>query len=217
MRKKTPLSHPLKLPLVGVTGGIGSGKTTVCNLFKALGRRVIHADDIARDLTNNDPGVQAELRKAFGEQIFSGAGKLNRKALADLAFSSPPSLMRLNKIVHPHVFRAIDLEVEQLPEHSRRPYVLIEAALIFESGMHKKLDRVILVSAYERNQIERVTTRDNASEESVRARMRFQLGDKQKAEMADFIMANNGTLQSLKERVEFYDRLLSTIAGQPVE
>ncbi len=217
MKKKSSSSKSRDFLLVGVTGGIGSGKSSVCNLFKELGRTVISADAIARDLTEGDTELRGQLRQAFGDGIFSETGKLNRKELALLAFANPSSLIRLNTIVHPRVFREIALHLQQLPESRRHPFVLIEAALIFESGMNKQIDRVLLVSADESKRVERVMRRDNATEEAVTARMKFQLKDDQKAEMADFVIMNNGPESALKGIVEFYDRLLTTMAGQAAQ
>ncbi len=215
MKKKPPSSSNRDFLLVGITGGIGSGKSSVCSAFKDSGRAVISADEIARSLTATHPEVQMQIRKAFGDAVFSSTGVLDRKQLAVLAFSSASSLIRLNTIVHPHVFSEIELQVRRLPVSRRRPFVLIEAALIFESGMHKQLDRVLLVQADEHKRVERVIRRDNTTEEAVRARMKFQLSDKQKSEMADFVIINNGPESALKGIVEFYDRLLTTIAGPP--
>ncbi len=194
---------------VGVTGGIGSGKSTVCALFAKLGRTVFSADEIAREVTDTREDIKSAIRKTFGDKVFLPAGLLNRKVLADLIFQNQPLRKKLDEIVHPHVFAAVNQAIELTPQNKRMPYVLIEAALIFESGMDERLDHVIVVHADEEIRIQRVIDRDTISRDEVLARIQSQMDPKEKKELADFVIENDGDEEELFERVKFIDRILS--------
>ena len=197
--------------LVGVTGGIGSGKSVVCSLFSRLGRTVISADEIARNLTESDPTVRASIGKAFGQDLYRPDGSLDRRRLASIVFESAEALERLNSIVHPRVFKEIDRQLALLTVEKRRPYVVVEAALVFESGLDRKLDRVIVVDAIEETRISRVMERDGSSRQEVVARMSSQMSPEEKRKRADFVIQNDQTLQQLGEKVLFLDALLALI------
>ncbi len=199
---------------IGVTGGIGSGKSTVCKLFAKLGRSVLSADDIARRLTQTNTDVKLSIRKTFGEQVFSQDGNLNRKELAGIVFQNQTLKKKLDKIIHPHVFAEVDLLIRRLPPAERSPYVLIEAALIFESEMDERLDYVIVVQADEETRIKRVIERDNVNREDVLARIRSQMDVNAKVELADFLIQNDGDEQSLFERVKFFDKILALMKSK---
>jgi dephospho-CoA kinase len=195
-------------PLVGVTGGIGSGKSAVCREFAALGRSVVSADRIARDLTERDPRVRDAIRKKFGDAVYAPEGPLRRQALAAVVFADAAKRRALNAIVHPPVFDAIEAAVAALPASSRSPYVIIEAALIFESGMDKRLDATVVVRAGDDVRIARVMERDGLSREAVLARMKAQLSTAAKAQQADFVIDNNRGEEELGAKVAFIDRML---------
>jgi dephospho-CoA kinase len=197
------------LVLVGVTGGIGSGKSLVCKLFSELGRTVICADKIARDLTDNHPKVNAEIKQAFGDKVYSESGILDRKRLAAIVFKDQDSRQTLNKIVHPRVFEEIDRRLTLLTPNQRYPYVLIEAALIFETGMDEYLDHTIAVTTTEADAFKRVVERDGCSVQDVRDRMRAQLSPKKKEALSDFVIQNDGTVKDLSVRVKFIDSILA--------
>jgi len=196
------------VPMVGVTGGIGSGKSAVCRAFAALGRSVISADAIARDLTERDPGVRAAIARAFGAEIYAPDGPLRRQALAALVFASAAKLRTLNAIVHPPTRAAIDAAVADLPADSRSPYVILEAALIYESGLDKQLGAVVVVRADEEVRITRVMQRDGLGRQEVLARMRAQMPAEEKARRADLIIDNNREESELGPKVRFIDTLL---------
>ena len=196
------------VPLVGVTGGIGSGKSAVCRSFAALGRSVISADRIARDLTERDPRVRDAIRKKFGDAVYAPDGPLRRQALAAIVFADAAKRRALNAIVHPPVFEAIGAAVEALPAPSRSPYVIVEAALIFESGMDKRLAATVVVRADEEVRIARVVARDGLSRADVLARMKAQMSADVKAQRADFVIDNNRGEEELAEKVAFIDRIL---------
>jgi len=195
--------------IVGVTGGIGSGKSAVCREFERLGRSVLSADRIARELTETDGKIQEEIRAAFGTSVFSTDGDLKRRDLAEIVFHDPDLRQKLNAIVHPRVFSRIDEMLSRLPPTSRHPYVVIEAALIFETDMDKRLDYTIVVDAPEEIRIKRVMQRDGCSREEVVARTAAQMSVHRKREKADFVLDNSDAASSLVNRVAFLDRLFT--------
>ncbi len=194
---------------VGVTGGIGSGKSTVCKLFAQMGRVVISADEIARELTATNDDIKAAIRETFGDEVFHSSGALNRKALAEVVFNNQEAKEKLNAIIHPLVFETIEARINALKPSQRSPYVIIEAALIYESRMDDDMHYVIVVDAKEELRIERVMERDEVDRAAVLARIRSQMNVQEKVELADFVIVNEGTEADLIERVAFIDRLLT--------
>ena len=196
-------------PLVGVTGGIGSGKSAVCRCFGELGRVVISADLIARDLTETSEGVRRAIMQKFGAGIYSPDGRLRRSELARIVFARPASLRALNAIVHPAVFASLSDLLVRLPASAERPYVVIEAALIFETGMDKNLDATIVVTAPEETRIARVSRRDNLPRDEILTRMRAQMSPGETSRRGDFVVENNGPEEDLMQKVRFIDRVLA--------
>lgn len=174
---------------VGITGGIGSGKSTVCRLFEKFGVPVYYADDRAKWLMNYDKGIRKQLIDNFGAAVYNDEGKLDRKYLANLVFQDKNQLERLNAIVHPAVFedgRQWQAEQEALGV----AYTIKEAALLYETGSYASLDKIIVVTAPEKIRIQRVMERDGATEEEVRARMSKQMPQEEKEKRANFIIQN---------------------------
>jgi dephospho-CoA kinase len=200
--------------LVGVTGGIGSGKSTVCKLFSEFGRHVISADEVANDLTGSNPIVMDGIRKAFGDTIYLTNGSLDRKRLASIVFSNPTAKKKLDSLVHPAVFSAIDDLIKELSSAQRIPYVIVEAALIYESGMDKRLDHVIVVDADEAERISRVMNRDGCSREEVLDRIHAQMDVAVKLKKADFVISNSAEMEELRHVVRLLDAVLGMIASQ---
>jgi dephospho-CoA kinase len=182
---------------VGITGGIGSGKTTVCKVFETLGIPIYYADDRAKFLMNTDEFLVTEITKIFGEQAYLSIGELNRPHIASIAFSDKNVLQKLNALVHPVVHR--DSEKWFL-EQQNVPYVLKEAALHFETGGYKMLDKMITVFAPKEVRIERVMKRDKRTVEEVEARINNQMPDSEKVKLADFVIYNDGS-QSLIQQI----------------
>ncbi len=184
---------------VGITGGIGSGKSIACAVFEVLGIPVFYADVIAKEIMQTDSVLIAGVISAFGKQSYSESGELNRKFISDIVFKDENQLQILNSIVHPAVFRAFKTWSEM---QNNAPYILKEAALLFESESYKMCDYNILVKSPEALKITRIIKRDQISEEEVRLRMDKQLSDGQKERLADFILNNNEkellTIQILK-------------------
>lgn len=193
---------------VGITGGIGSGKTTVCRMFEALGVPVYYADDRAKWLMREDKELVAALRAVFGSQVYLENGEINRSHLSQLVFNDKTKLAKLNNLVHPAVFRdAEDWQQEQAAQG--QAYSLKEAALLFETGSNKQLDKIIVVTAPEALRIQRVMQRDNLEEEQVLARMRNQMPQEEKEAKADFLI-HNIELEDLDEEVnQVHQQLLN--------
>jgi len=189
---------------IGITGGIGSGKTTVCEIFKLLGIAVFHADDEARNLQNNDPQIINALTELFGAHIYSPNGILDRKKLAAIIFNDTKTLEKVNAIIHPAV-RGNFLKWAE--NHSNAPYVLYEAAILLESGYASDFDKNILILADENARIERVMRRDHTSAALIRQRIENQMTDILKIKMVDYTVENNNEKLLFPQIIEL-DKLI---------
>ncbi|WP_035644940.1 dephospho-CoA kinase [Flavobacterium sp. ASV13] len=181
--------------VIGLTGGIGSGKTTVANYFKEMGVPVYIADDGARAVMQSDAVVK-EIKETFGEALFEN-DILNRAKLADIVFNNADKLAQLNAIVHPAVKKDFEL---WLLNHRDKEYVIYEAAILFESGRYKDCDSIITVTAPEEIRIERVLKRDNTTREQVLSRMQMQWKDEDRISKSNFVI-NNVNLKIAREEV----------------
>lgn len=191
---------------IGVTGGIGSGKTSVCKIFESLGVPVYYADDRAKYLMENNAEIIQKVKKLFDEDIYL-AGIPDRKRIAEIVFQDKEKLNALNAIIHPAV--GLDSKNWQKEmEKEGHPYVLREAALIYETGMDKKLDKVIVVNAAKSIRIKRVMQRDGISEDAVLARMDKQWPQEKKNALADFLIENDGE-SALIPQVQHLHKILS--------
>ncbi len=186
-----------KTSYIGITGGIGSGKTTVCNIFKSLGIPVYDADAQAKILMYRNPALKKSIKSLLGDEAYHRNGRLNRAYVAQKIFSDKKLLAGINGLVHPAVYADSSLWFSE----QTAPYALKEAALLVENGSYKKLDGLIVVSAPEETRIARVVKRDRTSEVSVRQRIKNQLPEKAKTKVADFIIYNDGS-QSLLQQVQ---------------
>jgi dephospho-CoA kinase len=186
-------TNPLK---VGITGGIGSGKTTVCNIFQVLGIPVYFADTRAKELMIKNELVKSKVIALFGNQTYLPDGTLNRSLIASQVFDDKAKLEFLNSIVHP----AVAEDYEQWHAHQLQvPYTLKEAALLFESGSYKALDFIILVTAPKALRIKRVTNRDNSTQAAVEARMQHQYDEKVTIPLSDFVIVNDEKLSLVRQ------------------
>jgi dephospho-CoA kinase len=176
---------------IGITGGIGSGKSIASRLFHALGVPVYDADTRARWMMENDEVLRGELLTAFGPDTYNAAGQLNRPALAGTVFNNPARLAQLNGLVHPHV--GTDFEHwATMQQQANHAYVLKEAALLFEAGSYKQLDRIITVFAPLPVRTARVLRRDpQRSAADVAAIMAKQLSEEEKMQRADYVLVND--------------------------
>ncbi|OWY21788.1 dephospho-CoA kinase [Sphingobacteriales bacterium UPWRP_1] len=189
---------------VGITGGIGSGKTTVCKIFATLGVPVYFADDAAKWLMENDQHLVAQIQEAFGHNAYLPDGRLNRQMLANVVFNNAGSLRRLESMVHP----AVQAHAAQWIQQQTAPYILKEAALLFESGSYKQLHKIIVVYAPPEVRLQRVQQRDNSTAQAVAARMSKQMPDEEKIKMADFIVYNDGTALLIPQVMNIHQQLL---------
>ncbi|MEI6142810.1 MAG: dephospho-CoA kinase [Mariniphaga sp.] len=184
---------------VGITGGIGSGKTTVCEIFRLLGVPVFHADDEARYLQNNDISIRNQLVGLLGADIYLSSGLLDRKKLASLIFNNQELLANVNQIIHPAVRQRF---IKWSLEYTNEPYVLYEAAILLESGYSLDFEINVLILADENARIERVTRRDRISGDLVRERIRNQMPDSQKINLVDYIIENNNRQLLIPQIIE---------------
>lgn len=189
---------------VGITGGIGSGKTTVCKIFETLHIPVYYADDAAKWLMENDTRLITALKQQFGEDIYTEHGKLNRPLLAGLVFNNPDFLKKLESLVHP----AVKKHGQQWQAKQNAPYTLKEAALLYEAGTYKELDKTIVVFAPLQTRIDRVIQRDHTTKEAVMARINKQMPDEDKMKMADFVIYNNGSQLLIPQVLTIHQTLL---------
>ncbi len=181
---------------IGITGGIGSGKSTVCKIFEVLGIPVYYADDRAKWLMNNDANLIEGVKSVFGDEAYQ-AGTLNRPFIASIVFNDKSKLAKLNALVHPAVFQD---GIAWNEANADAPYTLKEAAILFESGSYLTVNKVITVFAPKEIRIQRVLTRDDTTREAIEARMDKQMPEKEKIERSDFVIYNDDK-HSLIEQV----------------
>ena len=189
---------------IGLTGGIGSGKSTVAKVFEVLGIPVYYADDAAKKLMNEDEELKEKIKKEFGESIYKEE-KLDRKKLAGIVFTSPEKLNLLNALVHPATLK----DAETWMQKQTTPYCIKEAALIFESGAHEHLDYVIGVTAPAPLRILRTMQRDGVTKEEVFARMDKQMDETIKIKLCDFVFTNDEQEMLLPQVLELHKKLLT--------
>lgn len=189
---------------VGITGGIGSGKTTVCQLFQYLGIPVYNADERAKWLMTNNPAIVNQITELFGKEAYHN-NSLNRKHIASKVFKDKNLLAKLNGIVHPAV--AID-SISWFNEQNNKPYAVKEAALLIESESYLDLDKLIVVVADKDIRIKRIIERDDTAKENVLKRMENQLPQKDKVELADFIIDNNGNQLLIPQVIDLHNQLI---------
>jgi dephospho-CoA kinase len=195
---------------VGITGGIGSGKTTVANLFKEKGYQVFSADDIAKDIMVTDESVIEKIISEFGEEAYQN-GELNKKYLAQNVFSDERKMMLINSIVHPPTLEKIETGMRKILVKDN--IVFAESALIFEAEFETMFDYIILVTSTDENKIERVTKSKNISREEVIKRIQNQMPDDEKRKGSDFVIENNSSLEELNSKAEFILTLIENMIG----
>jgi dephospho-CoA kinase len=194
-------SSPLQ---IGLTGGIGSGKTTVSLLFKSLGIPIYYADDAAKWLMQHDKNLISAIKAHFGTTIYDQDNTLNRQALANIVFNDATALKQLESLVHPAVQQH---GLDWVSQQQDVPYTLKEAALIFETGSYQHLDKVITVFAPESLRIARVQARDRASINAIKARIDNQLPDTKKCQLADYIIYNDNKQLLIPQVVRIHEEL----------
>ena len=190
---------------VGLTGGIGSGKSLIGEIFKRLGIPVFHADDEAKIILSSDEVVIDQIKKEFGENIYTSQG-VDRKQLAGIIFNDQTALSKINAIIHPWVRQYF---IEWKGKQNTK-YVIEEAAILFESNAYKELDVTINVHTDELVRIKRVVERDKTSDEAVKSRMSNQLSDEERIKLADYTIYNDGTQMLLPQVLDIHNKILNS-------
>lgn len=194
--------------IVGLTGGIGTGKSVVASLFVQLGIPVYNSDNKAKWLMNNNNSLKGELVESFGVNTYVD-GVLNKSYLSDLVFNDSVKLKALNKIVHPYV--KVDFE-DWVTNNSKTSYVIKEAAILIESGAYKQVDSILLIQADLEMRINRVISRDGVVKKDVVARIENQLSESEKQKFSDYTIFNNSTLKELASKVkETHNEIIKSI------
>ena len=200
----------MKKPLqIGITGGIGSGKSLVCKIFRSLGISVYDADSHAKELMTTDGILISNIKKEFGELSYHGDGSLNRKYLSSTVFNDTEKLEKLNKMVHPRVGEDY---IHWVNERRDQSYIIKEAALLFEAGSYKLLDKVMVVTAPDWLRIQRVKQRDpQRTEEQIRTIIGSQMPQEEKMKHADFTIVNDESVLLIPQVLKLHARFQSIL------
>ena len=190
---------------IGITGGIGSGKSTVCRVFNSLGIPTFDADAVGKSIMTTNSHLMMRIKEVFGPESYDENGQLNRAFLAAQVFNDDTALQQLNALVHPVVIAAGNSWFER--QHNV-PYALKEAALLFESGSYKAHDYNILVYASEEVRIQRVMARDRVGAEQVRQRIAKQMPEQEKKSLADFLIDNDGTQPLIPQVMKLHEHFI---------
>ena len=191
---------------IGITGGIGSGKTTVCKIFEVLGIPIYYADDRAKELLESDKNVIKKVKNIFGDDVYNEQGKLDRHRVATIVFNFPEILAEYNAIIHPAVFKDT---ISWFQSHQDTSYALYEAAIMFESGSNKLMDKMITVFAPLEDRISRTMKRDKISREEVLERIDKQMPEEEKMKQADFIIYNDHSQPLIEQVLTIHHLLIS--------
>lgn len=188
---------------IGVTGGIGSGKTTVCRIFKALKIPIYSADDRAKSLMTENASLRTSISSLFGEKAYIN-NTLNRAYIASSVFNDKELLYKLNSVVHP----IVELDFETWVKAQKSPYLIKEAAVLIESGVFKLMDKILLVEAPHNLKLNRVILRDGVESEEVLLRMSTQMSDKEKRKYADIVICNDEKTSLLQQILSLHHSFL---------
>jgi dephospho-CoA kinase len=195
---------------VGITGGIGTGKTTLCEIIKSKGYTVLSADDIAKEIMVNDSSVKDLIKAEFGNEAYIDE-KINTNFLAEKVFTDEQNIMIINSIVHPPTISKMNEEMNTALQNDK--LVFAESALIFEAEFEAIFDYIILVTANEENKIKRVMQNKKLSRDEVEKRIANQIPDDEKRKGSDFVIENNSTLDEFKTKADFVLSLIENMAG----
>ena len=187
---------------VGLTGGIGSGKSTASNFFELFGSFVINADEEAKKILSSNETVQHELISEFGTDIIDVSGNINKAKLARVAFQDEDHQQRLNSVIHPYIYNSIDNYFNDVLKNGKFDIFIVDGALIFESGYDVHMDYIVVVTALLKNRMERALARQTLSREEILKRIELQWPEEEKVNLADFVIHNDGSEEDLKKNVK---------------
>ncbi len=191
---------------IGITGGIGAGKSLICEVFQLLGIPNYPADYRAKLLQSNDPELKSKIAEHFGDEAYFENGELNRDYLSKVVFDNDEKLKLLNSLVHPAVGKDFK---NWCTQHSDKPYILKEAALLFETGSYKQLDATINVHARQEIRLKRTLERDpHRTQESVLSIMKKQMSDDERMELADYVIYNDESKSVIQQVKELHEKLI---------
>ena len=194
---------------VGLTGGIGSGKSKLSHFFEKWGAYIFDADKESKIIIDTKETVQKEIIAEFDTNIMDAENKIDRKKLARIAFQDESHQLRLNSIMHPYVFQEIDKQFDNVSSANKHKIFVVDAALIYESGADTHMDFVIVITSLLRFRAERAMGRGNMTREDFMKRVDLQWTDEDKAHMADYIISNNNSLEDLKKDArKIFDKLI---------
>lgn len=191
---------------VGLTGSIGTGKSTVSQIFKKLGAYVIDADKVVHKLLENEK-VKREIAEVFGKEVFDTSGKIDKKKLAKIVFNAPEMKKKLEKILHPKVRQEIENFIKEVYKRDKNAVIIAEIPLLIETGLYKNYDKIIVVYAPKDLQIKRLLSKGFSKEEAL-SRINSQIDIEEKLKYADIVIENTGSLEELEEKVKkVYEQL----------
>lgn len=200
--------------IVGLTGGVASGKSVVSQILKEEGAYLIDADQIARELVQPRRPTWTALIKAFGKEIVQKDGSIDRKKLAVKVFSDPEQRELLNRILHPRIKKEMDRRLKAIGQKDPKAMVVIDAPLLIETGDHREMDKVIVVTSTEAQQMERLKERAGIDQEEARRIIASQVPTEEKLKVADFVIRNEGSLEDVERKAKEVFQALKRIALQ---
>ena len=202
--------------LVGLTGGMGSGKTLASSFFHELGAHIIDADLICRKLVEPGQPALQEITDYFGKLIIDKSGNLNRNKLGQLVFCDSKKREKIENILHPKVFKVEKLNYKAICKINPKALVIVDAALLIESANYKEMDKVILINADEKIRIQRILSRGKWKHEEIVARLKSQMPNEEKIKYADFVLENSKDKTYLKEQVKNLYTKLCLLASENI-
>jgi dephospho-CoA kinase len=194
--------------IIGLTGGIASGKSESAKYFEELGAFCIDADAVAKELTCKDKPALQEITKVFGDNLLSVEGTLNRKKLADIIFSDVSSKLKVEEILHSRIIFRINEIISK--EISEKEVIVVNAPLLFETGLDKVCDKIVTIKISYDIQVERLALRDGLNDDEIKKRIASQMPMEEKVKLSDFVVDNSGSKKDLKKKIENIYRLLTS-------